>query len=121
MEENMPDHLREITFDVDDASLSSIREGLPGWEIEVANSATRHPLTRDWNPGGADLLVVGPGGQVGETLGLCRCLRNQADRAHTPLLVLVPSAEDMLVKEVLDAGADKCLVLPVHAKQVASM
>jgi DNA-binding response OmpR family regulator len=117
----MPDQLKAITFDVDETSLGSIREGLPGWEVEEANSTSRHPLHRDWNPGGADLLVVGTRDAVGETLGLCRCLRSQAGRAHTPLLVLVPAAQDELVKEVLDAGADKCLVLPVHAKQVASM
>ena len=41
--------------------------------------------------------------------------------ADPPLLVLVPAGQESLVKATLEAGADGCLVLPIHAKQVASM
>jgi DNA-binding NarL/FixJ family response regulator len=49
---------------------------------------------------------------------LCRGLRSQAGRAHTPLLVLVSTAHDALVGEALDAGAHSCLVVPVHPKDL---
>jgi DNA-binding response OmpR family regulator len=39
----------------------------------------------------------------------------------TPLFVLVPPGRESFVRAVLDAGADRCLVLPVHAREVASM
>ncbi len=85
------------------------------------NGATTGSLTRDWNPAAVDLLVIGARDQVAETLGLCRGLRSQAGRAHTPLLVLMRPAQEALVRAVLDAGAHSCLVLPVHAKDLVSM
>ncbi len=141
----MPYRLRAVAFDLDEASLISLREALPEWEIEVVNGATAASLTHNWNPGAADLLVVKAREEVAETLGLCRFLvfcngyspdsreeeaetmgrhgsrQNQARRTNAPLLLLVPGGEESLVRAALEAGADSCLVLPVHAKEVASM
>src|SRR5207249_6854914 len=93
-------------------------------------------LTRDWNPGAADLLVVKALEDVAETLKLCRFLvsrgivstaageevaktqgqpterQDQARRAGAPLLVLVPSKRGPLVKAALAAGAESCLAVP---------
>jgi DNA-binding NarL/FixJ family response regulator len=137
--------LRAVVFDLDAASLVSLREALPEWEIEVVNGATAASLTDHWNPGAADLLVVKARAEVIETLGLCRFLvfcgvfstdareeaaeglglhrngQNQTRRADAPLLVLVSSGQESLVRAALEAGADACLVLPLHAKEVASM
>jgi DNA-binding NarL/FixJ family response regulator len=141
----MPKRLKAIAFDLDQASLISLREALPEWEIEVVNGATAASLTHDWNPGAADLLVLRAGEDVAETLGLCRFLvdcgvfstdarergaaaagrpgnrQDQARRPDAPLLVLVPPGQEFLVRAALEAGAASCLVLPVHAKEVASM
>ena len=56
---------------------------------------------------------------IGRHIG-AQNFRSQAGRAQTPLLVLVPPAQEPLVKAVLEAGANSCLVLPVHAKDLAS-
>jgi len=117
----MPDRPKAIAFDVDPESLVSLRQAFPGWEIEVRNDATTGSLIWDGNPEAVELLVLGPRDQVGETLGLCRSLRSQAGRARTPLLVLVPPSQEALVRTALAAGADSCLVLPVHAKELVSM
>ena len=147
----MPSQFKAIAFDVDQASLTSLREALPDWVIEVVNGATAASLTRDWNPGTVDLLVVKAGKELAETLELCRFLvscgvlardapvvtdsqeempktlglhrrrRNVARRAASPLLVLVPPRRKSIVKEVLKAGAHSCLMLPINAKDVASM
>jgi DNA-binding response OmpR family regulator len=117
----MPHRLRAVAYDLDAASLVSLRKALPDWEIDLASKSTSASLTLDWNPETADLVVIATGNRVAETLGLCRGLRSQVGRAHTPLLVLVAPAQDALVKAVLEAGADSCLALPVHAKEVASM
>jgi DNA-binding response OmpR family regulator len=117
----MTDGAKLIAFDVDPESLTSLREALPGWDVEATDGATVGSLDRDWRPGAADLLVVGDHEDVARTLGLCRGLRSQAGRAETPLLVLVPPAREALVRAALGAGADSCLVLPVHPKEVASM
>ncbi len=141
----MPDRLKAVAFDLDAASLISLREALPEWEIEVLIGATATSLTHDWNAGEADLLVVKACEDVAETLALCRFLvscgvfsadsrqgvavtlrlhgsrQNQAQRTSAPLLVLVPSGQEPLVRSALNAGADSCLVLPVRAKEVASM
>jgi hypothetical protein len=138
----MPKQLRAVAFDLDAASLSGLREALPEWEIEVVNGATAASLTHDWNHGAADLLVVQAREELVETLGQCRFLaycdvfstasrekvaktlglngsrRNPID---APLLVLVPSGHDHLVKAALEAGADGCLVPPLHAVEVTSM
>jgi CheY-like chemotaxis protein len=120
-EKRMMNQSKAIAFDVDPASLLSLREALPEWEIEAVRGATAALLTQDSDPGAADLLIVGARDDVTETLGLCRGLRSQAGRAVTPLLVLVPPAQPALVRAALEAGADSCLVLPVNAKEVASM
>jgi hypothetical protein len=141
----MHDRLKAVAFDLDAASLGSLREALPESEIEVVNGATSASLSHHWNPGAADLLVVQAGRQVAETLGLCRflvfsgafstdfreeradnleqrsCQQHQALGAAAPLLVLVPSGQDHLVRTVLDAGAHSCLMLPIYAKDVSSM
>jgi DNA-binding response OmpR family regulator len=117
----MAERPKAIAFDVDPDSLASLREAFPGWDIEATRGATVGSLDRDWDPGSADLLVVGDRAEVTETLGLCRGLRSQAGRADTPLLVLVPPAREALVRAALGAGAHGCLVLPVHAKDLVSM
>src|SRR5262245_59687314 len=55
---SMIDRLRAVAFDLDAASLSSLREALPGWAVHLVNGATAASLSPDWNPGPADLLVV---------------------------------------------------------------
>jgi DNA-binding response OmpR family regulator len=117
----MPNQPRAVVFDVDPASLLSLREALPEWEIEAVAGATAASLTQDWNLGATDLLIVGAHDDEAETLGLCRRLRKQAGRAVTPLLVLVPPAQPALVRDVLKAGANSCLILPIDAKEVTSM
>jgi DNA-binding response OmpR family regulator len=117
----MTERRKAIAFDVDAESLGSLREALTGWEIEVTCRATTGSLDRDWAPGAADLLVVGAREEVADTLGLCRTLRSQAGRAHTPLLVLVPPGQQRLIGAALEAGARRCLLLPIHPKEVTSL
>ncbi len=111
---------KAVALNVDGASLGSLREGLPGWDIELITGASTQSLRHDWNPGTVDLVVIAAGDLWTDTLGLCRELRSQVGRAHTPLLVLVAPAHDSLVKAALEAGADSCLLLPVHAKEIVS-
>jgi hypothetical protein len=130
---------------LDAASLVSLREALPGWEIDAINGATPASLAHNWDPAAADLLVVSARDNATETLGLCRFLSlctgystdareggaetsglhgrrpDQARRADAPLLVLVPSGQGPLVRAALEAGAHSCLLLPIYAKEVASM
>jgi hypothetical protein len=117
----MPNQPKVFAFDVDPASLDSLRRAFPGWEVEATSGATTCSLDRDWDPGAAALLVVGARGGAAEVLGLCRGLRGQAGRAHTPLLVLVRPTQEGLVRAALDAGADSCLVVPVHAADLVSV
>jgi hypothetical protein len=141
---------RVITFDVDAASLASLREAFPGWEFEEVHGATIAELPRDWAPGAAGLLVVGARTDVSETLALCRFLARptaapsgawpiaaapaappqgishpggapQARRAAVATLVLIHPGQESLIEAVLEAGAHSCLVLPIHAKDAASM
>jgi DNA-binding response OmpR family regulator len=117
----MPDLKKAIAFDVDAASLASLRQAFPDWQVETMNGATPESLARDWDPGTASLLVIGSREEVAETLGLCRGLRSQVGRGRTPLLVLVQPTQEALVRAALDANADSCLVLPVHPKELVTM
>ncbi len=147
----MPNQSKVIAFDVDQSSLISLRIALPDSMIEVVNGATAASLSRDWNPGTVDLLVVKAREEVAETLELCRHLvscgvlakddlvvtdsqeeapttlglyrhqQNLGWRPHSPLLVLVPPSRLDIVRDVLEAGAHSCLTLPINAKDVASM
>jgi DNA-binding response OmpR family regulator len=117
----MPDLQKVLAFDVDPASLRSLRDAFPDWRVEAMHGTTTASLERDWDPGAASLLVVGAREDLADTLALCRGLRGQAGRARTPLLVLVRSAQELLVRAALDASADSCLVLPVHVKELVSM
>jgi DNA-binding response OmpR family regulator len=117
----MPDRPKVVALDLDPDSLASLWQAFPEWEIQATKGASAGSLARDWNPGAADLLVVRARDPLAETLGLCRGLRSQAGRAHVPLLVLVPPARESLISAALEAGADSCLVLPVHPKDLVSM
>jgi CheY-like chemotaxis protein len=109
----MLDRLGAVAFDVDAASLTTLRKAFPEWEIEPVAGATPASLERNWNPAGADLLLVGMRDPA-ETLSLCRGLRGQAGRAQTPLFVLVAPGQDGLAGAAMRAGASGCLVLPVQ-------
>lgn len=127
---------KAIAFDVDLASLASLRLALPGWEIEMIRGATPASLVYPWAPGKVGLLVVGVR-NVSDSLGLCRflayCIASSRDSrpqaAQTPasarldasLLVLMPADQRDFVTAMLTAGAHSCLMLPIHAKDVATM
>jgi PleD family two-component response regulator len=147
----MPNQSKVIAFDVDRASLISLRKALPDSAIEVVYGATAASLTRDWNPGTLDLVVVKAREEVAQTLELCRFLvscgvlgrsapvvtdsqeempktlglhrrrRHVGRRLHSPLLVLVALSRKSVVADVLKAGAHTCLMLPINAKDVTSM
>lgn len=123
---------KAIAFDVDEASMVSLRAALPDWQIrECGIRAGADVLPADRNPGDADLLVVGVYGSAEETLGLCRYLAfcssysQEATRGTSPhaapLLVLVPEGQDAFIAAALKAGAHSCLMLPIHAQDVTSM
>ncbi len=120
LEARAPGQRKVVAFDVDAESLASLRSAFPGWEIETVQEATTDSLEQDWSPRTADLLLVGARDQADRTLALCRGLRSQAGRAHTPLLVLVTPEQQAVVTAALAAGAHGCLVLPIHAKELAS-
>jgi hypothetical protein len=134
-----------IAFDLGPDSLNCLHTALPGWNIEVLAGATETSLTNQWDPGEVELFVVEARLETAVTLALCRfltrspvisrdsqtkatdtlgprgSLQTPAQRAHAPLLVLVPAGLDGLVELALQAGAHSCLLLPIHAKDVVSM
>jgi len=142
-ERAMPARPRAVAFDLDAPSLASLRRALPEWKIDWIDGATAATIAGVWNPGAPDLLVVSAREEVTETLALCRVLvscvalstdspgkldenqhrgrQKQARQADPPLLVLVAPGQERLVMAVLKAGADSCLMLPVHAKELARM
>jgi DNA-binding NarL/FixJ family response regulator len=116
----MPERRKAIALNVDPESLASLRQAFPEWVIEVTNGASTGSFVSDGSPEIVHLLVVGAHDQAGETLALCRSLRSQAGRAQTPLLVLVRPAQEAFVRAALAVGVNSCLVMPVHAKELAS-
>ncbi len=143
--ERRPGTAKAVAFDLDQAGLASLRESLPGWAIETINGATPASIAPDWDPSAAGLLVVAVGADEAGTWGLCRFLAFQAsfrgarpkgqareaslpgtrlepDRlADTALLVLVPAGREALISTALEAGAHRCLVLPLQPGAVASV
>ena len=117
----MAGQLRIVAIDVDGESLDSFRAAFPHWDIEQITDATADSLERNWNPGSAELLVVGVRQPFARSLGLVRALRSQLGRAHVALLVMVSPGQQTLLQAALDAGATACLTLPVHAKELVSM
>jgi CheY-like chemotaxis protein len=120
-EVQMPYQPNVLAIDMDSASLASLRQAFPEWVIEAINGAASSAVAQDCNLGTVELLVVGFQDRVAEMLALCRALRSQMGRALAPLLVLVPPENDDLVRKALAAGAQSCLVLPVHPKDFISM
>ena len=136
---------RVVAFDVDAASLASLRQALPGWEIVLVNGSTVSSLARTWDPSAADLLVIGIGEDTTVTLALCRfvafCATYSRDalpgfadtvaqgdmleqlrrQVNAPLLVLVPPGHASVVAGALEAGAHSCLVLPIDPKEIRAM
>jgi CheY-like chemotaxis protein len=140
----MSNRMKAVAFDLDDASMISLREALPDWEIEVLHRATATSLAHDWN-GEANLLILVAREEVTETLRMCRFLVHgevfstdsrpeelktlevkgsrgkPARQANAPLLLLVSAGQKSQVRAALEAGANSCLILPVHAKEMASV
>lgn len=116
----MQNRLKAVAFDVDPASLLTLGQAFPEWEIQTVAGATAGSLDRDWNPAVVDLLLVGARDHMADTLTLCRSLRSQAGRAQTPLLVLVTSGQESLANATLQAGASGYMVLPVLVKTLLS-
>jgi DNA-binding response OmpR family regulator len=108
-----------IAVGVDRDSLLSARQAFPSWQIEVVDVASSVALTGERDPGAAGLLLVGAIDQEG-TVALCRGLRNRLGRARATLLVLVTPGREGLVRAALEAGADSCLLVPVHPKELIS-
>jgi DNA-binding response OmpR family regulator len=117
----MTERGRAIVFDVDEATLVSLRQAFPEWQVEVSDRSTTDSLIRGSSLGVAALLVLGVRDKAAETLGLCRVLRKHPGSAQTPVLVVVPPGEDSLVRAALEAGATSCLVSPVHVKDLVRM
>jgi len=59
--------------------------------------------------------------EVAEAAGRHGNGQDEEPRADAPLLVLVPPGQEALVAPALEAGAHSCLMLPIYAKEVASM
>jgi DNA-binding NarL/FixJ family response regulator len=114
----MPHQPNVIAIDTDSVSLASLREAFPEWVIEAVNGAASTTVAQDRDFGTVELLVVGIQDRVAEMLTLCRALRSQMGQALAPLLVLVPTENDDLIRMALAAGAHSCLVLPVHPKDL---
>jgi hypothetical protein len=130
---------RAIAFNVDADALASLRQALPDWEIDAIDGATPDSLAHHWNPGAAQLLVVGASVKPAVTLGLCHflsfcaeyaldvraweanSLRPRACAAATPLLVLVQPDDESFTRAALRAGAHRCLTLPIHPLDVVDV
>ncbi len=117
----MRNELTAVAYDLDHESAISLRDALPGWEIQIIDGETLRPTERDRIPGAAGLVVLGANASLSETLGLCRALRNRVDCRAVPFLALVPPHQEAQVRAILEAGADNCLVLPVHPKEIMEM
>lgn len=136
---------KAVAFNLDEASLASLREALPLWPIDDIYGATVTSLPCNWNPGAVDLLVMGIRKDVGETLELCRFLAfcndysadfrreaavpfypwdrrwNQVHKSDAPLVVLIPAGKEDIAGAAIEAGAHCCLMLPIHAKDVVDV
>jgi PleD family two-component response regulator len=136
---------KALAFDVPEPGVACLQEALPGWQIDVVRGATAESLAAQWNPLGTDLLVLEAGADPRATWELCRFLasctsyardlradaaeptetrkdlRNQAHRTRIPIFVLLPAGREDLAAAALEAGAHNCLMLPMHAKEMASM
>src|SRR5579864_8016669 len=122
----MSNPFKAFAFDLDQASLASLREALPKWEIEVVSRASATSLHSEWKPQAADFLVVQAHSNFAETIELCRFLvfrgvfstgsredaaprpvprssrQDQARQADAPLLLLVPSGQEAMVQAALE-------------------
>lgn len=117
-----PGRRRATALGIDGESLSMLQRDLPQWDIEALSATEGWSCIRSETTQHTDLLILGADIQKVESSALCRAIRSRAGHVDTPLVVLVSSGdEDELVNAVLDAGANGCLVLPVHIKNLVNL
>lgn len=110
-----------LAMDVDPASLLATRRFLPEWSVQTIHGASAAYLAQDGDIEQADLLVLGVTQDVRNTLGLCRMLRSESGRAGPPLVVLVPAEQPTLGREVMEAGANDYLLLPIQRAKLVDL
>lgn len=118
-------------FDVDAANLVCLEVALPGWEIRILDGMTAASLPRDWNSAEPSLLVVAIRDDALQSLKLCRFLAGghrlserlpeSAPALKAMLFVLLPPERQSLVWAMQEAGADRCLFLPLDGDEVADL
>jgi DNA-binding NarL/FixJ family response regulator len=101
-----------ITIDLDPESICSLHQAFPTWTIETHYSENVNSPDIPPPFGVANLLVLGIPEKQNDTAERCRQLRRQVEPADTPILVLIQPGREALVRRVLEAGADSCLILP---------
>jgi hypothetical protein len=135
-------HPHACAFDLDAANLACLEDALPGWDIRALNGQTAASLPPDWASEEASLLVVAIRGDGRESLKLCRFLagalvpltvhtwpellpeamaERKAATRKAMLFVLLPPDHDSLVWALQEAGADRCLFLPLEANEVTDI
>lgn len=110
-----------MAYNLDSATVLSLQMALPNWRIQVVPKATLASIGQVGNIPSANLLVLGDRRNAKATLGLCRGLRSIAGRTGPPLLVLLSTKQSDMVERVLEAGANKCLILPFRPAEVEAM
>jgi DNA-binding NarL/FixJ family response regulator len=134
------DPSKVIAFDLGAAGLASLRDALPGWQIETIDGTT--PDAARLLDLRSSLLVVGVRSRAEETWRLCRalafpasdlgdCSKERSSESGAPaviedppgparvaILVLLGTGQEALVTAALDAGAQSCLVLPCQREDI---
>lgn len=96
---------------------TSCREGICdalrrwGWEV-VATPLDLTALQSGLE--GAEVAILGSLEGDGGTVSACRHLRELAGGSPLYLIALVTSAQEAVLREVVDAGADECLLMPLQ-------
>lgn len=103
----------------DDPSVLALMEIMltrKGFSVVSAGDA-QHALIL-LNQGTPDLFILDVMMPGMNGIELCRELKNRADTARTPVLILSAWSDSDLVKQALKVGADDCLQKTVMSSQV---
>ncbi|MCE5217798.1 diguanylate cyclase, partial [bacterium] len=109
--------MKALVAERDTSCREGISDALRRWDWEVVSTPLA-PAVLQTGLEGVDVAIVGSQKREEGPVSVCRQVRELAGASPLYLIALVTSAHEAALREVVDAGADDCLLMPLQPGEI---